>query len=189
MNITNGDWTFNSLKKVPGTVATLKCNPNHSHQHGSPVVVCQKSYKWLPDPSTHCIECKSCLPFKHKEFAQITYSAQLIEDESENKNYYPASTTASLVCINSTGISQHVADVTVCTTQGWIPDTLGHCEKTCSSFNLKNGYVLYTDSRGFDQHSNVNGTIATVRYFDNSAIKIVNLGCLSTNCQTGEWKR
>lgn len=112
-----------------GTVATLNCHPNHSHKYGSSVVVCQKNHKWMPNPATHCVECKTCIPFPTHPFAEITYSAQLLEDEAEDREFYPAQTTASLVCSNNTGVSHGSADVSVCTTHGWVPDRLGHCEK------------------------------------------------------------
>jgi hypothetical protein len=129
LNTTMGDWTFNSLRKVPGTVATLHCQPNRSPSHGASVIVCQKSYKWMPNPATKCSECKSCTPFKSSQNAEIAYSAQFIEDETEDRDFYPALTTASLICSNNTGISHNGADVSVCTANGWVPDKLGYCEK------------------------------------------------------------
>lgn len=130
LNTTNGDWTFNSFKRVPGVVATLTCHLNNSPADGSPITVCQKTHKWMPNPAKRCVECKKCTPFpKSGQNAQITYSEKAIEDDETEKEFYRIGSIATLICANHTGVSENVADISVCTPKGWIPEHFGQCER------------------------------------------------------------
>jgi hypothetical protein len=182
---------------VPGTVATLNCHLNHAPANGSPVVVCQKTHKWMPSPATTCTECKKCATLHGAgPNAQIDYSERLVEDE-EGKEYYPIGATASITCTNQTGVPEHSADISVCTPHGWVPAILGHCEKrkwtmfgilikwtlVCAPFGTKNGQILYTNGRGYDQNSYTNGTIATI--VCQPSARLINAS--SAICNNGEW--
>ncbi|KAE9554547.1 hypothetical protein FO519_002251 [Halicephalobus sp. NKZ332] len=163
----NGQWSYTTPSRTPGTVAFLNCNSGHAAFNFSTAVICQRTGRWLPEPP----ECRmaGCPPISQDAppydtssqsttpHGNIIYNSAIVADR-----LYPVGTTAMLVCGDKMDVDHEGADVSYCSASGWQPKNLGRCEKVCPLFLVERGQVVYSDPRGFDQVTNTNGTIATV---------------------------
>ncbi|KAI6196694.1 hypothetical protein M3Y94_01139000 [Aphelenchoides besseyi] len=181
----NGEWSQSTLTPTVGTTSKLTCLPGYWPNSNVTYSVCQRSGKWLPPPMSKCI-CIGCPAFPSTyRVGQIAYSVDgiLPNENIKSKDSYPVGTKASLLCPENTEVSQQSADTAVCTESGWVPSALGSCERVCPPLNLTNGFVVYTDSQGFDRSIFSNGTIATGVCIENAKLN----GNAIAICVDGKW--
>ena len=153
----NGQWSYTTPSKAPGTVAFLNCNSGYAVFDFTSTVICQRTGRWLPEPpECHLAGCPP-ITLNSPSHGNVIYNSAIISDR-----LYPVGTTAMLVCGDKMDVDHEGADVSYCSASGWQPRNLGQCERVCPLFIVERGQVIYTDPRGFDQVTNTNGTIATM---------------------------
>uniref|UniRef100_A0A914PJH5 Sushi domain-containing protein n=1 Tax=Panagrolaimus davidi TaxID=227884 RepID=A0A914PJH5_9BILA len=165
LTATNGQWSYTSSMRTPGTIGFLNCNTGYAITNGTSAIVCQRTGRWLPEPPT--CNLSGCPPIEHERSSSptshssvqghIVYNSIAVADQR-----YPTGTTAMLICSERMDVSHNGADISYCTLSGWQPKKLGKCEKICPKINVENANIVYTDSHGLDQVTTTNGTIATV---------------------------
>uniref|UniRef100_A0A914XV42 Sushi domain-containing protein n=1 Tax=Panagrolaimus superbus TaxID=310955 RepID=A0A914XV42_9BILA len=182
LTATNGQWSYTSLMRTPGTIGFLNCNTGYAIINGTLAIVCQRTGRWLPEPPT--CNLSGCPPIEHEHSnptqvqGRIVYNSVVVADQR-----YPVGTTAMLICSERMDVSHNGADISYCTLSGWQPRKLGKCEKICPKIHVENANIVYADSHGLDQVTNTDGTIATlICPFGTNLI-----GKGTAECSDGKW--